>query len=152
MLTEFGVGKKKIKWVFWQNAIPVNHRLKLSVKCYIQTTYLINVFKILREVHEFCSKSPSHIHQFQELAMVLYEENVTSVPTSRVEGLSWKIGLQEIILRLPSVGHSKNNEKCKICCMGHVFKHISNHLSNLSLTIQSNDIDMLYALTDLKQL
>ncbi|KAJ8873832.1 hypothetical protein PR048_024668 [Dryococelus australis] len=67
----------------WLLAIHcLNHRLELSVKYYIQSTYLINVLKILGEVHEFYSKSPKP-------AMVLGEGNATSVPTSRVQGVRW---------------------------------------------------------------
>ncbi|KAJ8892154.1 hypothetical protein PR048_004734 [Dryococelus australis] len=43
----------------------------------------------LSEVHEFYSKKPLPHHQFQELTKVLGEENVTLVPTSRVQGVRW---------------------------------------------------------------
>ncbi|KAJ8891540.1 hypothetical protein PR048_004068 [Dryococelus australis] len=53
----------------WLLAIHcLSHCVKLSVKCYIH---------------------PSHIHQFQKLAEVFSEENVTSVPTSRAQGVRW---------------------------------------------------------------
>ncbi|KAJ8895657.1 hypothetical protein PR048_000993 [Dryococelus australis] len=49
----------------WLLAIHyLSHRLELSVKYYIQSTYLTNALKILGEVREFYSKSPSRIHQF----------------------------------------------------------------------------------------
>ncbi|KAJ8877120.1 hypothetical protein PR048_021573 [Dryococelus australis] len=102
MCIELKILKEIILFVFWQMAHLkildiymllaihcLSHCLELSVKCYIQLTYLIRVFKILGEVCEFYSKSPSHIHQFQQLAMVLDEENAASVPTSRIQGVRW---------------------------------------------------------------
>ncbi|KAJ8886874.1 hypothetical protein PR048_013086 [Dryococelus australis] len=151
------------------------HRLKLSVKWHKQLTYLANVFKILGEVHEFYSKSPTHIHQFQELAMILGEKNVTSVPTSRVQGVrcvSHKNKCLDVLVRNYNVivsqlknwvtgnnsqaaklsGIIKTMKSSKFVALVLFFKDILNYLSNLSSTLQYDDIDILYASTILKHL
>lgn len=171
-----GVSAELKKLCPWLLAIHcLSHRLELSVKNYIQSTYLTNVFKILGEVHEFYSKSPSRIHQFQELSMVLGEENATSVPTSRVHGVRWvshKKKCLDVLVRNFNVivsqlenwatgnnpqaaklsGILRTMKSAKFVAWVLFFKDILNHLSKLSLVFQSDDIDMLYAMTILKQL
>lgn len=81
--------KKQCPWLFSVHCL--SHRLELSIKDYVRSTYLSDIFSLLTDIHEFYCRSPSRLQQFRELASVLKEEetSTSSVPTARVQGIRW---------------------------------------------------------------
>ncbi|KAJ8895656.1 hypothetical protein PR048_000992 [Dryococelus australis] len=95
--------------------------------------------------------------------MVLGEENSTIVPTSRVQGVRWVSHKKKcldvlvrnynvIVSQLENLATGNKSQADKLSGIVKTMKNISNHLSKLSLALQSNYIDKLYALTISKQL
>lgn len=168
--------KKQCPWLLSVHCL--NHRLELSIKDYVQSTYLSDIFSLLTDIHEFYCRSPSRLHQFRELASVLNEDETASlsVPTARVQGIRWishKKRSLDLLLRNYSViiqqlenlaasenttisaklkGFVRKLKNAKFVVWALFFNDVLLHFSKLSLALQCDQIDMAYALSVIQSL